>query len=549
MEKLANLATLIVDPQPAMRSGLRAMLAHCGIRNIEDAAAGNIGLQKLQQRRYDLIVCEYNLGSGQDGQHFLEDARAHGILPLATIFIMLTGESGYGRVVSAAELAPSDYILKPFAAETLYERIQRSVTERAAFLAAYRAMEMGNLHGAIQVCNGGEQRFPQYQLDFLRLKAELHLAIGEADVAQGIYARVIEAKAVPWARLGLAKALFMQKRFADAEQTLAPLIAENKHYVDAFDWLARAKEALGELKAAQAVIREAVAVSPHALRRLRRLGEVSLDAGDAECAERALAEVVRKGKYSEFRDPEDHVMLVKTQVAKGDREAAEKTVRDLEKSMRGMRKTDACAALSSAMVLEHAGEKDGAREQLGRAVTASGADAGLSERAKLELARGCLAHSMEAEAGELLQDVVRNAADPRTLEQARTVLRKAGREAMGEQIEARVRGEVVGLVAQGAAKAEEGDFDGAVQLMLEAARKMPGNGQVALNAALALLKHIKHCGWEPDLAAQARAFLERARRRDPSQERLAALSAYYHHMLGKYGIGSGGPASARRAPA
>lgn len=548
MDNLADLATLIVDAQPAMRSGLRAMLAQCGVRSIEDASAANIGLQKLQQRRYDLVVCEYTLGEGQDGQHFLEDARAHGILPLSTIFIMVTGESDYGRVVSAAELAPSDYILKPFAAETLYGRIERAVIKRAAFLPAHRAMELGNLHGAIQACDGGEKRFPQYCLDFLRLKAELYLATGEPDPAHRIYARVVAAKPVPWARLGLAKALFMQKRFADAEQTLAPLIAESKHYVDAFDWLARTKEALGDVKAAQAVIRDAVVVSPHALRRLRRLGEVSLEAGDAECAERALAEVVRKGKYSEFRDPEDHVMLVKTQVAKGDREAAEKTVRDLEKSMRGMKKTEACAALSSAMVLEHAGEKDGARRQLGRAMAASGAEAGLSERAKLELARGCLAHSMEAEAGELLQDVVRNAADPRTLEQARTVLRKAGRQALGEEIEARVRREVVDLVAQGAAKAEEGDYQGAVQLMLEAAKKMPGNAQVALNAALALLKHIEHCGWEPELAAQARAFLERARRRDPSQERLAALSAYYHHMLGKYGIGSGGPASARRLP-
>jgi DNA-binding NarL/FixJ family response regulator/Flp pilus assembly protein TadD len=549
MDKLEDLATLIVDAQPAMRSGLRAMLTQCGVRDIEDAAAANIGLQKLQQRRYDLVVCEYNLGEGQDGQHFLEDARAHGILPYSTIFIMVTGESGYGRVVSAAELAPSDYILKPFAAERLYERIERAVTKRAAFLPVHRAMELGNLHGAIRACERCEKRFPQYLLDFLRLKAELYLATGEPDLAHGIYAQVVAARAVPWARLGLAKALFMQKRFADAEQALAPLIAENRHYVDAFDWLARTKEALGDLKAAQGVIRDAVAVSPHALRRLRRLGEVSLEAGDAECAERALAEVVRKGKYSEFRDPEDHVMLVKTQVAKGDREAAEKTVRDLEKSMRGIKKTDACAALSSAMVLERAGEEAGARRQLARALAANGPEAGLSERAKLELARGCLAFSMESEAGELLQDVVRNAADPRTLEQARSVLKRAGKEALGEEIEARVQREVVDLVAQGAAKAEAGDHDGAVQHMLEAARRMPGNAQVALNAALALLKHIEHCGWEPELAAQARAFLDRARRRDPSQARLAALAAYYHQMLGKYGIGAAGPAAPRRATA
>ena len=541
MDNLAklNLSALVVDAQAAMRHGLRGLLSDLGVREIEEVVAANAGLQKLAQRSYDLVFCEYHLGDGQDGQHFLEDARHHGLLPLSTIFIMVTGESEHGCVVGAAELAPSDYLLKPFAADLLYERIDRALAKRAAFLPAYRAMEAHDLRAAIACCDAAEARFPQYILDFLRLKAELHLAAGDADAAQAIYQRVIDAKAVPWARLGLGKSLFMQKRYADADQALVALIQENRKFVDAYDWLARTRQALGDVKAAQQSIQNAVAISPHAVRRLRRLGEVALEAGDPEAAERALSEVVRKGKYSEYRDPEDHMLLVRTQVARNDRQGAEKTIRDMEKSMHGHGKTGACAALSSALVYEHAGETDNAKSALARALAAAPPEAGLSPRAKLQMASSCLAYAMDAEAGELLQDVMRNAADGAVMEKAKGVLRNAGKAELADQMEARIDGEVLELVSRGASRAHAGDHEGAVALMLDAAKRMPGNVQVAFNASLALLKHIEHRGWDRGMAARAKEFLDRAHTANPAGGRIAALGAYYQDMLGKYGIAPG----------
>jgi CheY-like chemotaxis protein len=539
MSSLSQLCTLIVDPQPAMRSGLRNMLAQCGMTDVDEAASAAIGLRKLAERRYDLVVCEYHLGDGQDGQHFLEDARQHSLLPHSTIFIMLTGEAAQGRVMSAAEFAPNDYILKPFAADTLLERLERAVAKRAAFLSAYEAIEMGNVHGAIAQCNAAEKQHPQHLADFHRLKAELHLAVGEPEAAQTIYRRIMDARALPWSRLGLGKALFMQKRYADAEEILLALIGEHRQYVDAYDWLARAKEARGDLKGAQQVIADGVALSPHALRRLRRLGEVALEAGDAEVAERALAEVVRKGKYSEFRDPEDHVLLVKTQLARGDSDAARETLGDMEKTMRGLKKTEICAALSSALVHVHEGDGEKAREAFGRALAANASDGAASERLKLDLASGCLAHEMEDEAGALLHDVMRNAADAVAVQKAKDVLKRAGKADLAESMEQQIRSEVKELVASGASRAYAGDYEGAVELMREAARKMPGNVNVALNTTLALLKQIENRGWDEKVATQAMAFLDQARRRDASHERLSPLSAYYHAMLAKYGIRPG----------
>lgn len=534
-----SISALVIDRSPEMRGNLRTMLGQCGIDDVQPAANAAAAIRKLQERSYDLILCEHALGEGQDGQHLLEDLRTHHLIPLSTVFIMVTGESSYERVVSTVELAPNDYLLKPFAADLLYQRISRALEKRDAFLPAFGLIEIGNLQEAAEQCRLGEGRMPQYAIDFMRLRAELLVALGQAEQAQEIYRRVLESKAVPWAKLGLAKTLFMQKRYQEAEDDLQKLVAENQQYVDAYDWLSRTREASGRLKEAQEALQEAVAVSPHTLRRLKKLGDIALDTGDMAVAERALTEVVRKGKYSDFRDPEHHVKLVKVLVARGDREQAEKTIRDLDRSMQGLPQTEACSALSSAMVHSHAGEKDKALEALNRALEASRSNIALSDDLKIDLVKTCLDNQQQDAAAEMISEVMRNASDELALQKAKGVLEQAGLKSMADELAMKTRQDVVELVSTGAKHAESGDFEGAVDFMLQAVRRMPGNTQVGLNAALALLKLIEHRGWKDQFASQARGLIDRARRSDPTNPRIAALSTYFQNMLSKYGIQPG----------
>ena len=233
MIELGTVSALIVEANPSMRTQLRNMLNMAGITKVQFAVTAGVAVRKLRDARYDLILCEYHIGDGQDGQHLLEDLRHNAVIPLSTLFIMVTGERQYERVVSAAELAPNDYILKPFAADTLHDRIERALIKREAFMPAYRLIELGNVPDAITYCAEAEEKHPQWQLDFLRLRAELHVASGNADEAQKLYERILSTRSVPWARLGLAKALYLQRRYAEAEEILQALVGENELYVDA----------------------------------------------------------------------------------------------------------------------------------------------------------------------------------------------------------------------------------------------------------------------------------------------------------------------------
>ena len=538
MIDLSTITALIVEANPNMRTQLRNMLNMCGISKVQFAVTAGVAVRKLRDGRYDLILCEYHIGDGQDGQHLLEDLRHNAIIPLSTLFVMVTGERQYERVVGAAELAPNDYILKPFAADTLHERVRRALDKRDAFMPAYGLIELGNAPDAITYCAEAEKKFPQWQMDFMRLRAELHVACGQADEAQQLYERILESRSIPWARLGLAKTLFMQKRYDEAEDMLKALVNENDLFVDAYDWLSRTREAAGELEAARKILANATALSPHRVGRLRRLGELSIETGDHEGAEKILSEVVRKGKYSDFRDPEDHVRLIQAQLGLGDTTQAEATIRDLDKSMAGLDKTRSCTALSSALVHIKKGDTDRASDALKELMADPGAAQSLSLKLKGELARACFASQLDEQGAEVVLDIMRNAPDERTVANTKNMLQEAGKSELGDQLAGQINGEVKDLISEGARKAQSGDYDGAVHFMLSAVRRMPGNTNVLFNATLALLKHIENCGWNESCADQARSLMERARRQDPGNARLPALTTYYYNMLKKYGIQS-----------
>lgn len=536
MNQLKGLVALIIEPHPGMRSSLHNMLNLCGVTRIEDASSSGHAIRMLASKTYDIVLCEYTLDGGQDGQQMLEDLRHHRLIRPATLFFMVTGEGNFSKVVSAAELQPNDYILKPFTADNMMERIARAVDKRSALAGIHQLLAYGDQRGAIEACLQGEQGQPRYACDFQRLRAELHMELGEPELAEPIYAELYASKNIHWARLGQAKCLFLRGEHGQSQAMLEDLLDKNKRFLDAYDWLARTHEVESDWSGAQAVLSEAVELSPHAVRRLRRLGEVALEAGDLDAAEKAYKQVVSKARYSEFRDPEDHARLVSALVRKGDPVQAAAVIRDLDKSLAGARNTAVCSAVSSAMLHEYTGNEARLEESINAALAGCRRATGLSNELKLDLARTCLEGGKPEQAAEVLRDVMRNAANAAAMDKAMRVLEDAGQGELAAQLANESRQEVVDMVAVGAARAKEGDYKGAVELMLEAVAKLPDNGQVVFNAAVAVLKCLENTGWDEAMGQHALALIASVRRLDPLNPKLGALSSLHQDILRKYNI-------------
>lgn len=543
MATLEDISALVVEANPGMRSQLRTLLGDAHISRLTFVTSALAAMVKLRARHYDLILCEYALGDGQDGQHLLEDLRTRQIIPLDTVFIMISAERNYERVIGAAELAPNDYILKPLTPGTFSARLERAFSKRQVLLPVYSLIEAGQITEAIKLCQQAQDTAPHYWADFVRLRAQLLEGLGQTGQAETLYREILDVKSIPWAQLGLARMLFANRQFEAAEAMLENLISENQDYIDAYDWLARVRQEAGHLEQAQSTLSNALERSPHRISRLRQLGDVALATGDYATAEQALAEVVRKGKHSAFQDLQDHVRLVKTQLIQNHIQDATATIRDLEQSAPDQAEAAAYCAYAHALLCSTSGNTEGARMALREASTACQEAGTIPPSFKHEVAQICLDHQLESEASELIIDLLRSTTDGEIIESVRRSLKVRGRADLANQIEQKLHNEVKEYIAAGAARAHAGDYDGAVREMMHAVRKMPGNPHVLFNAALALLRHMEENGWNEHFAARARTLIEHCRKIAPDHPRLGAITKLLHDLMIRYGIHADVPAT------
>lgn len=118
---------LVVDDYNTMRRILRNLLSQIGFSNVEEAEDGSTGLRKLRERSFGLVISDWNMAP-MSGLEFLKEVRSDGQLK-DTPFIMITAESKTENVVAAKEAGVSNYIVKPFNADTLKKKIEAVLGE------------------------------------------------------------------------------------------------------------------------------------------------------------------------------------------------------------------------------------------------------------------------------------------------------------------------------------------------------------------------------------------------------------------------------------
>ena len=116
-----GLSILIVDDYKTMLRIIRNLLQQLGFSNVDEATDGTMVLSKLRERPYGLVISDWNM-QPMTGLELLREVRADAELK-ATPFIMITAESKTENVIAAKEAGVSNYIVKPFNAETLKAKI------------------------------------------------------------------------------------------------------------------------------------------------------------------------------------------------------------------------------------------------------------------------------------------------------------------------------------------------------------------------------------------------------------------------------------------
>ncbi|NJO55211.1 MAG: response regulator [Rhodospirillales bacterium] len=117
-----SMPILIVDDYKTMLRIIRNLLRQLEFQNIDEASDGTAALQRLHQKDYGLIVSDWNM-EPMTGLQLLREVRSTDKLRHIP-FIMVTAESKTENVIAAKEAGVSNYIVKPFNAETLKMKLQ-----------------------------------------------------------------------------------------------------------------------------------------------------------------------------------------------------------------------------------------------------------------------------------------------------------------------------------------------------------------------------------------------------------------------------------------
>jgi tetratricopeptide (TPR) repeat protein len=244
------------------------------------------------------------------GQDLLDDLRRSQLLPYSTVFVMVTGEAGYTHVAEAAEAALDSYLLKPHTASALEQRVLQARHRKKVLGPIFEAIAEEDFETAARLCQERFEQRGEYWLYAARVGAELYVRLNELEKARALYEAVREARAAPWAKLGIARVELESGQLQQATRTLESLIGEQPTYADAYDVMGRVQVEQGDMTAALETYRTATELTPASISRLQKQGMLAFYMGEAAEATDALERTVRIGISSKMFDCQSLVLLV-----------------------------------------------------------------------------------------------------------------------------------------------------------------------------------------------------------------------------------------------
>ncbi len=118
-----NMKFLVVDDFSTMRRIIRNLLKELGFPNVDEAEDGVVALQKLRASDFDFVISDWNMPN-MDGFALLQNIRSDEALKKIPV-LMVTAEAQKENIVAAAKAGASGYVVKPFTAATLDEKLNK----------------------------------------------------------------------------------------------------------------------------------------------------------------------------------------------------------------------------------------------------------------------------------------------------------------------------------------------------------------------------------------------------------------------------------------
>jgi len=416
----------------------------------------------------------------------------------------------------------------------LTARIAKIKAKKEAFVDIDRAISARDFLKAIRLCEERAAIDKANAIELLRIKCDLQMQSGQSDKARQTYEKILAARDVPWAQLGLARIHQQAGRHDAACQLLEQLIEQNRSYLDAYDSLAESYQALGENEKAETILDRAVALSPNSHSRQRIIGELALKTGKLDRAEKAFRKTLKLAEHSVRKTPDAYLGLARTVGAKADPQEALNVLNQMDKLFDNDE-----VRLRSKSVEGYVYHQNGLARQAAEAARdlASMLDRSsvrpepLATREMAELL--LVAGNRDKGLALLRTEVMNNPDDVRTVDAVQAIFRKAGLADEGSNLVETSRKEAGELMNAGILLARDGNYTDAIERMRAALERMPRNVRLLLNAAHIMLSYMERDGSQAALLRETKRNLLAANQLSPSEPRFVELMQRLEALQGR----------------
>ncbi len=493
----SQLKVLVIDDFDNFRMTICRMLQELGVEDVETAVNGAQAVKFSRRRSFDMILCDYNLGSGKNGQQVLEELRVNKCLKHRCLFVLISAETSRSMIMATYDYEPDAYLTKPITSNILRQRLDRLLRQRQELLPIYDALDEKALDKAINLCRTCIDSDSRYTSQCQKLLGNLYLQTGALAEAETLYRKVLEVRALDWAQVGLAKVKQAQGEFQVADKWLREIIVNNPLCMQAYDALAENCKKLGDDDQLQTVLHRAVEISPMSLVRQLHLAQIAVDNNDLITAANAWRRAVRLGQFSCRDKLENHLNFARTaaalfnedvQLAQDLSRDALRVLSEIPQRFEMTSEVEAQALLVESQVLAWQGQKSKAEEILREVESTVGEEqAGLSIDTQLDQVVALKALKKDIPAKKRLDDIIeRYREDEKALVKIDRLLE--------EPLSEHNRQRVAKLNRGGIGLYEQGRYKDAIDAFKQAKRLFPNHLGVHLNLVQALLGEMEEFG-------------------------------------------------------
>ena len=153
LEEFSKKRFLIVDELDSFRFSTKKTLKSLGLKLVDTAASAQTVLNGFQNVNYDVVLCNYELGKGKNGQELLEELRYRKLLKFTGLFFIISAEVEKGKVMGTIENEPDGYLVKPIPPQELESRLSKALEMKNAMRAIDNAIDEGDFSSAIDFCD------------------------------------------------------------------------------------------------------------------------------------------------------------------------------------------------------------------------------------------------------------------------------------------------------------------------------------------------------------------------------------------------------------